>query len=121
MIEALDSYCTRYPLVPVRVSSPGGRGLNESLRKFEVREERMLASKTNDICLQASLADANALAVDEEYEQKVITCGAATSAHPEGFLISMAAKANRWGVFGSALRSECGPRYFCVQRAPTGA
>ncbi|KAI0558643.1 hypothetical protein FGB62_196g06 [Gracilaria domingensis] len=55
-----------------RVSSSGARGLNESVQKFELREDRMLVCKTNNLCLQASLANAIALAADEEYAQEVM-------------------------------------------------
>eukprot|EP00737_Agarophyton_chilense_P003493 gb/GEZJ01004105.1/.p1 GENE.gb/GEZJ01004105.1/~~gb/GEZJ01004105.1/.p1 ORF type:complete len:272 (+),score=13.47 gb/GEZJ01004105.1/:1403-2218(+) len=72
VIDALDSYCYRYPLVPVRVSSPGARPSSECTSEHELRGDRIIVCKTAEVCLQASLANAISEVIGEEYAREVM-------------------------------------------------
>lgn len=73
-VDALESYCFRYPRVSVRLSSPGAHSLHEATRSFELEEKRMLVCRTENHCLLASFSNAIALILGKEYVQKVVLC-----------------------------------------------
>ncbi|KAI0566322.1 hypothetical protein FGB62_10g112 [Gracilaria domingensis] len=75
IMDALDKYYIEHPMVPVRVSSSGAREESEHCKPYLLSDQRMLVCKTNEVCLHASLANAVAFAVNEEYAESQLLQG----------------------------------------------